>query len=834
MNFVLKINGSESPKAAYVGWTPIKCTLTIEDYPGTAPMPVTVTTGDDGLDGKLSLYNSNATSAEPVDKIEHDFQTANEITFYIAGKYLHASVGKKDTFISVRNSTNEVPDLTRKVMVRVRKNANRLSPQEIEDFLQSFVDLNDKKPRNTYTGQHDYTPKNILDEIALMHTYDASAEIHRRTSFHPWHRLFNCHIERELQEINPSVTIPYWKFDEGAKNVFTQDFIGETLNSNGATLSDRMLLAPKPKFSTGNPLFTYFTIWGDLIRGYRQKNPLNEKPSDNILSQKSIVSQEVVVQNVYQEGENVSSTKFKGWAYYEETRSHNPAHNTFDGRICDVGRDPVDPLFFMMHSNVDRLWALWQRKHNRLNPTDPDTYPFQGQYQGQPGTGRQPNNRDIGNFVEDKLWPWNFHHGPTRPSREWDLTGNGLGKGNAPQIDLQFPRSETTGYPSTSPTLKETIDYQGRLNGGQHMGFDYDRIPYFDHDKIDFDNEPMANIDEHNNAFLNPGLSPEERLKSASLALFQDDKQSSLFEILQNPNEDERIRIRSIGLIDDSDERFLDIGLAIIADDTAPADLRAELIHAVFTAKRSNAHFPSRKPEFFNILRGLIRSDIPKLRFQAISILAASDDEVIREFLVEEIRKDQSEFIDKKDAISLLAQNIKSQHAPLFREVFMTDTDPEVREAAIKGLANSPQSGEFLEQVVLDTNESFPIRTAGALTLHHIDRGAMNELAARIISEPELEGRKIFFTSSTPEPGEVDFKAGLLNMLTFTGDINRLKQNEDLKSSLEHVVDPTNNNKSNFLGSLEIMSREATEGPTRIEQMANKLLKKFEARDEDE
>lgn len=836
MKFILKINGTESPKATYVGWTPVECTVEIDDHSGEAPIPVTITTGHDGPDGRISLYESNAMSSEPVDKIEHDFQTGDKVTFYVAGKYPNASVGKKDTFVRIESSAGGVPELITKVMVRVRKNANTLSPQEIEDFVDSFNKLRNEPPRNNYNGTFKPTPKNILDEIVLMHTYDAAAEIHRRTSFHPWHRFFNCHLERELQAINQSVTIPYWRFDEGANKVFTTEFVGETPNSSGLTTpAERFLLAPKPKFSPTNPLFTYHTIWGDLIRGYRHKNPLNEKPSDDIFIQKRIVSDEVLVPNVYRvQGDNVSSTKFKGWAYYEETSSHNPAHDTFDGRVCDVGRDPIDPLFFMMHSNVDRLWALWQRKHNRLIPTETNTYPFQGQYQGNPGSGRQPDNDDIGNFLEDTLWPWNFDHNPTRPSREWDFTSIGLDVGNVPQMDLKFPSSHTTDHPQTAPTVRDAIDYQGRLNNGQHLGFDYDVVPYFDHDEIDYDGEPMEEIDELNDAFLDSSLSTEERLKSANSLRFQEDTQSSLFEILQDQNEDERIRIRTIGLIDKGDERFLDVGLSVISDATAPADLRAELIHAVFTAKRSNRHFSSSQPEFFNILRGLIRNDNPNLRFQAMSILIASDDEVVQDFLVEEIKNGESGFISTKDAVALLAQNIKPQHAPLFRELFETHSDPEVRIAALAGLGNDPESTDLLQKVVLDQEESFKIRETGALSLHHIDREKMNDLAAQIIAVPDAEGHKTFFTSFAPDPDEVDFKAGLLNMLTFTGDVNRLKHNEGLKTSLEQVIDPRTGNKSNFRGSLEIMSDAPLEGPTVIEQMAAKLLNKFEAIDEDE
>jgi len=832
MEFILKINGSESSKAAYVGWTPVKCTLIIDGYPGQSPMPVTITTGDDGLKGKISLYTGNAPSSEPVNKIEHDFQQAGEISFYIAGKYPHASVSVKDTFIKVEHKNNEVPALVTKVMVRVRKNANTLKPKEIEDFLDSFIQLNNRPPKNGYNGNFTHKPKNILDEIALMHTYDASSEIHRRTSFHPWHRLFLSHLERELQEINPSVTVPYWRFDQKAENVFIQNFIGETPNSNGVTIEDRFLLAPKPKFSHTNPLFTYSTIWGPLTRGYRNKNPLNEKPSDDIRTQQEIVLKDVEVQNVYGvNGEHVSSTKFKGWAYYEEGRSHNPTHNTFDGRVCDVGRDPVDPLFFMMHGNVDRLWALWQRKNDRLVPTDTDTYPFQGKYTGPTGQNHPPGNKDIGNFLNDTLWPWNFDHILTRPVREWDFTAQNLDKGKVPQIDLKFPDSVITDYPGKTPILKDAIDYQGRLNNGQNLGFDYDKIPYFDNDKVNYEDEPMAKNDEQINVFLDKNLSTEVRLNSSGFSGFEDDMQSTLLEVLQDQNDDERIRIRSIGMIDKGDEVFLDTGLKIIADDTAPPNLRSELIHAVFTAKRSNPFFISRQAEFFNILRGLIRNDIPKLRLQAMKILTVSGDEIVQEFLVNEIRKDQSEFISKKDAISLLAQNLKPQHGELFREVFEKSDDQDVKKAAIEAMANDPNSTGLLKKVILNEEESFKVREAGALSLHHINHEEMNELAAQIIATPVFKGKeKMFFSSSAPGSDEVDFKAGLLNMLTFTGNINSLKQNEGLKNTLKQVVDPDPGNKFKLF----TMADTTDKSPSVIEQMAAKLLNRFEESDEDE
>ncbi|MGB8193683.1 MAG: tyrosinase family protein [Chitinophagaceae bacterium] len=837
MNFILKVNGSESPKAAYIGWTPVTCTLAIEGYDGGASLPVTITTGHDNLNGQIRLYDSNAPSAEPIDKIEHDFQARDELTFYVAGKYPHASVAKKDTFIKVESNNNDVPALNRNIMVRVRKNANRLKPEEIEKVLTCFMLLSKSPPKEKY-ADNGFTakPGSLLDEIVLMHTYDAATEIHGRTSFHPWHRAFQMHLEREMQQIDPAVTIPYWKFDEGAEMVFTPNFVGETKKSNSPATGPADNL--RPKFDQTNPLYSYseHTLWGPLRRAYAEGDPATGKPSERIFDESEIIR-----------GAQ-SSDRFVDWSSFEERRSHNRAHTAFTGHVVDVGRDPVDLLFFMMHGNVDRLWALWQQEYNRFDGNAIETYPFQGSYQGTRGqawaVGKVVNEDsfyeagqgDVGNFVEDTLWPWDLDQQLSRPMRKWNnVVDPHTGKGDVPQINIKFPNSDTSAYPKGPLTVKSTIDYQERIGSQTPLGFDYDKIPYFEHDKKPIPDVIMATSELGNADFFNKALSIPDRLRAADQRSPQEkDVPTTAINILRDKEEVEAIRLKSVNLIDETSEAFLDAALDIIADENEPLDLRSQLIHEVFAAKRFNRYFPSRKPRFFNILRGLIKHKNQKLRFQAIEILAAHNDDVVQDFLIEEIRKDQSEFISKPDAIFFLRQNNMNQHSRFFRDLFEQSQDPEIRKAAIEGLDNDPNYIDLLKEVVLDNQESFKVREAGALSLHHIDPELMNELASEIIAAPAKDNTKLFLASFTPDPSEVDFKAGLLNMLTYTGDINRLKQNEDLKTSLRDVVDPANNNKANFRGSFEITSDKALGGPTIIEQMATKLLRKFEATDENE
>lgn len=844
MKFVLKINGSESPDAAYVGWTPVKCTLGLEDVTAESPVIAKITIGDIGQEGKLSLYESNAPDSNPVAMITHDIQPQKEFVFYIAGKFNHASVGKKDTFLLIENPLENIPSVKREIMIRVRKNANSLTQQEIDDFLRGFLGLSAQKTRKEYS-EDNYTkiPESLLDEIIMMHTLDAAGEIHRRTSFHPWHRVFQMHLEREIQKNYPHVTIPYWKFDDPAEFVFTEKFIGKTKPTKSSKATDpdedkqdlHYGEQVSPEFDATNPLYTYakHVLWGGALkRAYRFKNPATEKP-EKILSERQIICG----------GDKIVRDRFFYWSTYEERNSHNNAHGTFTGHVVDIGKDPMDPLFFLMHGNVDRLWALWQHEYERFDASDENTYPFQYSYNGPRGEawkkGRKLNedgyytvgNPDIGNFADDTLWPWDLDHELSRPIREWKSMRVGYGEGKVPQINIQFPTSITSGYPDGSLTVKSTIDYQGRNDNQPPHGVDYDMIPYFEHDKQSFCALSPKSIPNNTAAFFDKSLSLSERLSVAENAFpsTQEDQTRAL-QTIADKKENPEIRIKSISLADETKSEFLDTALNVIANESESPDLRSELIHHVFASNRSNRHYPSRKPTFFDILRGLLKNNNSKLRFQAIDILASQQDEVLQEFLVEELEKKESKFISKPDAIFFLRENPKPQHAALFRKVFEGSTDPELRKAAIEGLGNDPDAAELLEKVVMNNGENFKVREASALALHHLDHETMNALAEKIVAEPEGSDGIMLFKSSSANPDEAEFKAGLLNMLTFTGDVNRLKKNEGLKSALKEVVDSSTANKANFRDSFEMLTATPSTEPitTIVEQIAAKLLNRLE------
>jgi tyrosinase len=117
-------------------------------------------------------------------------------------------------------------------------------------------------------------------------------------------------------------------------------------------------------------------------------------------------------------------------------------------------------LFFLLHCNVDRLWAKWQWLNQRFDTAESETYPFQG-------SAGEPNSIRAGHNLRDTMWPWN------------QVTGTGLPDDRpvtAPGGTLAA--SPTVTAPGPMPEVGDMIDYQGVIDPGKRLGFGYDRVRF--------------------------------------------------------------------------------------------------------------------------------------------------------------------------------------------------------------------------------------------------------------------------------------------------------------------------------------------------------------------
>ena len=297
-----------------------------------------------------------------------------------------ASTTDGDAVIRVTDVSNGSVIRTESLMVRIRKNANGLTPAERDRFLTALVTLNQQG--------------NFVD-FQNMHTADTSMEIHGRSCFLPWHRLYLLDLERKLQAIDPSVVLPYWRFDGLLPT--SSHGISSACPIRPGSCSSR---APTHS-STGSSPSSVRAVDGSAghrcptstrrpSRPHPEQRGGDAQPRDH--ARPDARDRPGHVREVRADGGR------SAWKRPRELPRPARRHR----------RAPADPLFFLLHANVDRLWAKWQWLQDRAEPDDDRTYHKQGLGPNNPDP-RRANADRIGNYLDDSLWPWCGLVGDPRP-----------------------------------------------------------------------------------------------------------------------------------------------------------------------------------------------------------------------------------------------------------------------------------------------------------------------------------------------------------------------------------------------------------------------------------
>lgn len=413
MAIQLLIHGSPSPAARYLSWAPTPCELKL-DAPQAAAVPVRVSDRASASGGRLSFYAAVPGPAANTLALTIP-ANGSSVRFWVGGRF--GSASKADRDVSIVVTPQSGTELAVPVMVRVRKNAQALSAGERDRFLQALATLNAQGA-------------GLFQRFRDMHVDAASDEAHGDSAFLPWHRAYLLDLERELQAIDPSVALPYWRFDRPAPRLFHRDFVGR---------SDQFGTV---QFSANNPLQFWVT---DGVPGIVRRPEFNTstKPAQDRSSPTPVLS----------EADTLNLGRASGSPYARfrsplEQDPHGHAHVSFGGSISQIGTAAKDPLFFLLHANVDRLWAKWQWMFGRLDAADATHY--------------RPGNR-IGHRPGDTMWPWNQITQPPRPA-------------TAPGGTLAS--SFAASAPASTPKVEEMLDWQGRRASAARLGFDYDDVPF--------------------------------------------------------------------------------------------------------------------------------------------------------------------------------------------------------------------------------------------------------------------------------------------------------------------------------------------------------------------
>ena len=407
MDVELQINNSTSPDAQFVTWAPSPCRIRVTNPAGstgpTASVKLSSTSAASAgavrfRSGTSGAFAATLTLAVPT--------TGTSVPFFTAGTFGQPSTNNGDVRIEARVGSTLVGSA--KVMVRIRKNANNLTPGERDRFVAALAKLNDQG-----LGR--------FSDFRNMHVSVSLPQAHRAPGFLSWHRAYLLDLERELQAIDQSVALPYWRFDQPAPNIFKRDFLGES-NAIG-----------RVQFTNSNPL-QFWRTDGALGISRTPDFPTSQAPPG--LSNEA---QTLALGNQFR--------AFRGM----EGDPHGLAHTSFGGFIQDPATAPKDPLFFLLHCYVDRLWAKWQRQNGRFDPAVAASF------------DERPTSRP-GHKLNDTMWPWNGITSATDNTRPPTAPGGAMAA------------SPCVSAPSLQPRVRDCIDYHGVINAASNMGFDYDDV----------------------------------------------------------------------------------------------------------------------------------------------------------------------------------------------------------------------------------------------------------------------------------------------------------------------------------------------------------------------
>jgi tyrosinase len=310
--------------------------------------------------------------------------------------------------------------------LQIRKSVTEIDPQEINAFVNAVDTL-----KSTY---REGSSISILDEFVTLHVAamgmmfpgstgpaHGTNTAHTLPAFFAWHREYIGRFEQALQAIDPSVTIPYWDWtDPDALNVmFQENFLGD--RGSGEIID----IPNVGKFEGGNVTTGAFADWesiGDinidpitqLSNGTKLNRFVGVPPFDKtVLRQEDIDAlQEVNNYEIFRAiGEGDTSINSDGMLV-EDWQLHNYAHGIIGGALVgdinktpspanqtkilgtmnNINSSPYDPIFWLNHSNVDRLWAEWQSNGHAGEDFFPD-FPVSTEH-------------PYGHNIDDRMWPW--------------------------------------------------------------------------------------------------------------------------------------------------------------------------------------------------------------------------------------------------------------------------------------------------------------------------------------------------------------------------------------------------------------------------------------------
>jgi tyrosinase len=285
-----------------------------------------------------------------------------------------------------------------------RKSIATMSGAEKAALIGALIELKRRGEYDKYVHWHHHV---MIPTVLPYEPRDANFRngAHRGPAFLPWHREFLMQLEQELRTIEPTTFIPYWDWTADAKlpdptsaPIWSDDFMG----GNGLE-SDEWRVQSGP-FAHSGGKWAVPPLPDDGLPGPGLKRQfaviLPSLPIEEDLK--------LAVAEIFYDTPNYDRSPFtigfrnrlEGWVTQRGdsrvktpgSQLHNRVHLWVGGNMAPM-TSPNDPVFFLHHCFVDKVWADWQAVQRVENPDAAPHY-------------APERNGPPGHNLDDQLKPW--------------------------------------------------------------------------------------------------------------------------------------------------------------------------------------------------------------------------------------------------------------------------------------------------------------------------------------------------------------------------------------------------------------------------------------------
>ena len=284
----------------------------------------------------------------------------------------------------------------------IRKNIRSLTASERAAFINSLLTLKRRGGYDKYVHWHHQVM------VPTTHPWEPQDPNYRNgahlgPAFLPWHREMLMQLEADLRAIDAQVALPYWDWTEDAEEpkkspVWTDQWMGGDGSTSDhdrvqtGAFSHRNGSWPVPAYpENGETEPGLKRRFGDLVGSL----PTTEDVA--MAMREGLYDTPPYDSGPYTRG---FRNRLEGWITQRGdpqvktpgSQLHNRVHLWIGGNMLAM-TSPEDPVFFLHHCYVDKIWADWQAQRALDNPQwAPHYTPMSG--------------GPLGHNFDDVLKPW--------------------------------------------------------------------------------------------------------------------------------------------------------------------------------------------------------------------------------------------------------------------------------------------------------------------------------------------------------------------------------------------------------------------------------------------